>query len=73
MLHYGPALHVGVLGATDTQTPSFGSGLEQNWSTVADCSRILLIMLTPGSSSARCRQCSPLARPASKYLVSNDC
>ena len=79
MLHYGPALHVGVRGATDTQTSSFGSGPEQNWSTLTGCSsRILLtvvagVMLTPGSSSARCRQCSPLARPASKYLVSNDC
>ena len=74
MLHYGPALHVGARGATDTQTSSFGSGPEQNWSTLTGCSsRILLIMLTPGSSSARCRQCSPLARPGSKYLVSNDC
>ena len=46
MLHYGPALHVGVRGATDTLTPSCSSGPGQNWSTLTGCSsRILLIVV----------------------------
>ena len=70
VLHYGPALHVGVRGATDTLTPSCSSGPGQNWSTLTGCSRILLIvvagvMLTLGSSSARCTLQTVLApRPA---------